>query len=294
METAFLPARWQAALDALIAATAYEGQPWSCPDARVSLVPPDDRGLAQLEVEDASGVRRRPVASPADVVPLGEAMMARTFPLQLPPDLSGAPPGAPPGFAPALPPPGVPGGPDAASGAAAKPGPSLLVDFLVGSRVTGPTHAVLMGAEVRTTAVFDRWSAGLMARYDSAIAYLQPVPPQFSLASVSLGLTGGFRLLAAPVELTLAVEPSLAVLLVSDQRPDMPDPDVDTKVDMRLGGRLAAAIPLTPRIRAVCALGGEGAPEALFSDRHSRQRELPSLPSYMAGLSVGVELVAIR
>ncbi len=294
-ETALLPVWWQQALDALIAATAREGQPWSCPDARVSVIPPSHRGPALLEVEDATGVRRRPVSSPADVVPLGEAMLARTFTLEAPPGhvasyrldpwtLGLPPPPLPDTLAPA---------PPVALGAA-KPNPNVLVDLLVGSRVTGPTLAVLLGAELRTALVFDRWSVGLMARYDSAIAYLQPVPDQFSLASVSIGLTGGYRLLAAPVELTVALEPSLAVLLVSDQRPSEAEPDVDTKVDMRLGARLGAALPLTDRLRGVCALGGEGAPEALFTDRHSRRRELPSLPAYMAGLSCGVELVAIR
>ncbi len=284
-ETTLLPVRWQRALDALIAATAREGQPWSCPDARVTILPPGPgrRGVAQLEVDDVAGVRRRPVGSPADVVPLGEAMLARTFTLELP-SPSPLPLPAPPIAADSPP----------WAGRARSHDPSVVVDFLMGSRVTGPTLAVLMGAELRTTLVFDRWSAGLMARYDSAIAYLQPVPDQFSLSSVSIGLTGGVRLLAAPIELTLAIEPSLGVLLISDQRPDMTEPDVDTKVDMRLGARLAAAIPISERVRAVCALGGEGVPEALFGDRHWHRMELPAMPAYMAGLSVGVELVAIR
>jgi hypothetical protein len=294
-ETAFLPARWQQALDALIEATAHEGQPWSCPDARVTLVPPGPpqtpgrRGLPLLQVEDAAGVRRHPVTSPGEIVPLGEAMLARTFTLETP--APRPPPSPPVSLAPVL---AAESAPWATARGPRPPDPSVLVDFLVGSRVTGPTLAVLMGAELRTTLVFDRWSAGLMARYDSAVAYLQPVPDQFSLSSVSIGLTGGFRLLAAPIELTLAVEPSLGVLLLSDQRPDMTEPEVDTKIDMRLGTRLSAAIPLTERIRALCALGGEGAPEALFSDRHSRRRDLPLLPAYMAGLSLGLELVAIR
>ena len=97
-ETAFLPARWQQALDALIEATAHEGQPWSCPDARVTLVPPGPpqtpgrRALPQLQVEDAAGVRRHPVTSPGEIVPLGEAMLARTFTLETPAPRPAPPP----------------------------------------------------------------------------------------------------------------------------------------------------------------------------------------------------------
>jgi hypothetical protein len=170
----------------------------------------------------------------------------------------------------------------------------VTVDALAGARYTGPTRAVLMGAELRATMGFDRWLAGLTARYDSAIAYLQPVPDQFSLSSVSVGLTGGYRLLRRPVELTVSIEPTLAVVLMGGQRPGMDEPDVDTKVDMRLGARLGAAIPLGGRLRLACALGGEGAPAALAGDRHSRRHALPSPPAYLAGLSVGLEMLAIR
>src|SRR5262249_3452012 len=78
-DLASLPEAWRRALRAPRRATAREGQPWSCPDARITLLPPGDHGLGRLEVADASGVRRRPIASPADVVPLGEAMLARTL-----------------------------------------------------------------------------------------------------------------------------------------------------------------------------------------------------------------------
>jgi hypothetical protein len=44
----------------------------------------------------------------------------------------------------------------------------------------------------------------------------------------------------------------------------------------------------------VGAIGGEGVPAALFSDRHSQRHALPSYPGYLAGLSLGMELVAIR
>jgi hypothetical protein len=170
----------------------------------------------------------------------------------------------------------------------------VLVDLLVGARYTGPTRAVLMGPELRASMVFDRWSAGLLARYDAAIAVFQPVPEQFTLSSVSIGLSGGYRLLAVPVELTASLEPTLAAVFMGGQRPGESEPDVDAHVDMRMGARLGAAVPVTDRIRLGCALGGEGAPVALFTDRSSRRHALPALPGYLVGLSVGMEVLAVR
>jgi hypothetical protein len=295
--TASLPEPWRRALEALAVATSREGQPWSCPDARVTLLLPRDprdhallRGPALLQVEDGAGVRRCPVASPADVVPVGEAMMARAFTIELPEP----PPGANP--QPALPvarggdaPPSIMPPLERRSPRSAQ----ILVDALAGSRFTGPTYAVLMGAELRTALVLNRWSVGLMARYDTAVAMLQQVPDQFALSSVSIGLPAGFRFLSAPVELTVAVEPSLAVVLMGALKPGDTEPDIDAHVDMRLGARLGAAIPFSDRLRMLCALGAEGAPAGLFSDRQSRRKLLPGLPGYMVGLSVGVEMAVL-
>jgi hypothetical protein len=169
-----------------------------------------------------------------------------------------------------------------------------LVDALVGAHYTGPTRAVLLGPELRATLDFDRWSASLLGRYDASIATLQRVPNQFSLASATLGLACGYRLLAAPVELVLALEPSLAVVFMGGQPKGAPEPDVDAHVDMRLGARLGAAIPVRGRVRAVGAVDLEGVPAALFGDRHSRRHLLPELPGYLAGLSLGLEITAIR
>jgi hypothetical protein len=299
---ASLPQPWRLALEALVAVTAREGQPWSCPDARVTLVPPSDRGPALLEVEDGSGARRRAVASPDDVVSLGEAMLARVIVLEVTPnplvtdmdrDGAGRPPANPPPPASSMAPfrPRPPWARDPAGQPATS---DLLVDVLAGAYFTGPTRAVLSGPELRAALVQGRWLGALIARYDSAIAFLQHVPDQFSLASITVGIAGGYRLLTAPIELTASIEPTLGVVLMGGQPPGQPEPDVDARVDMRLGARLSAAMPITRRLRAVCAIGGDGTPAALFTDRHSHRPELPSLPGYLVGLSIGIEVAAIR
>jgi hypothetical protein len=289
VDPATLPPRWRDALLALVAATAREGQPWSCPaGARVAVRPPREGGLAQLEIEDASGVHRRPVASPTDVVPLGEAMLTRVAPLDPPENPPPPPPpGAPPLVADVIPPP-PPRLPEARSSG------GLLVDILAGARYTGATRAVLMGPELRATLQSNRWQGALLARYDAAIAVLQQVPPQFTLSSVTIGFAGGYKLLTSPIEIVAAVEPTLAVVLMGAQKPMQTEPDVDAHVDMRLGARLAFIIPFGGRLRGIAALGAEGAPAALFSDRQSRRFALPEIPSYLAGLSLGVEIEALR
>ncbi len=314
-----LPRAWREALQSLVAATAREGQPWSCPGARVALYVQGERRLAILEVEDAFGVRRRPVLRPADVVPLGEAMLATTMPIDpmgipVPPPPGMQPPSGPPSLPPPgmLAPPGMPGGPmppppgmtppfgppPAAMAARSRLGPespdppstALAFDALGGVRYTGPTRALLVGPELRATYSFERWSAGLVARYDSAVDVFQRVPPQFSLTSITVGLAGGYKLVGKPVEIVAAVEPTLAVVMMGAIKPGETAPDIDTHVDMRLGARLSAGIPLHARVRAVCSIGAEGAPAALFTNRASRQHSLPELAGYLAGGSLGLEV----
>jgi hypothetical protein len=295
-----LPAAWQRALAELVAATAREGQPWSCPGATITLTPPSDSGFAHLEIEDSAGVRRRSVASPADVVPLGEALLARIVVVEV-----GANPGPPPPPLPPRPPPPGLQEPLVAPPLSARRMPErpmheptsgrrLLADALLGVRYTGPTRGVLMGPELRALVADGAWSGGLVARYDASVAIFQPVPPHFSLSSVTIGLAGGYRMLKAPVEIVAALEPTLAVVFMGAQRPGDVEPDVDAHVDLRLGARLGMTVPIHGRLRMACALSAEGAPAALFTDRDSRRHELPELPGYLAGLSVGLELEAIR
>ena len=299
-EAAALPAPWRQALDALVAATTEEGQPWSCPDARVSLTLHGDVALAELEVEDASGaVRRRRVASPADVVPLGEAMLARVT-MPEPAQRSSAPP---PGETAAAPRPAndnAAPAPTAPMGSSVAPphGPALYLGALTGPRFSGPLQAVWMAATIRAVVALESWSAGLWGRYNGpvAILHLDPKPPQFSMSEMTFGLTAGYKLIKAPVELTASLEPVVAVVIMSSLRPGNLEEDADAKVDFRLGGRLGLAIPVTSRLRVLVAADGEAAPGAIGSI-HSRwvdrRLHLP-MPAYTVGLSVGMEVAAIR
>lgn len=285
---ASLPEAWRRELDALVAASGRGGHPWSCTGARLSLSPaPDGRG-ATLAVEDAAGRRERGVEAPEDLVPIGKALLAITIapappPPPTPPAADAAPPIAPP--PPALPAP-----------KAAGPRLALLVDALAETRFSGPTEALWAGASLRGTAAIDAWLAGLWARYEAPIAVFDRVPPDFTMSSVSIGLAGGRRLLAAPVELDVTFEPSLAVVLTGG-RPD-PHGEVsrDAQIDPRLGARLGMGVPLFgSRFRALVALDGEIAPGAFDQGGqggpgHHGPPPLPSRPAYTIGLSIGAEL----
>lgn len=297
-DVAQLPAEWRRALDALVAATREEGQPWSCPDARVSLVLRSDLQVAELVITDANrAVRRRRVASPADVVPLGEAMLARVTALPEGPAPRIANDNGDEAPTPALTPVALTPTP------AAPPhhGAELRLAALTGPRFSGPLEAVWMSATARAVVAQDAWSAGLWGRYNGPVAVFHrgPLPDQFAMSEMTFGLTGGYRVLKAPVELTVAIEPVVAVVIMSSLNAGEVDVDTDAKVDFRLGGRLDLAIPIPgwSRLRPLIALDGELAPGALFGDDHSRwvdhRLRLP-VPAYTLGLSVGMEITAIR
>src|SRR5262245_30377043 len=73
-----LPDTWRSALDHLVRAAAEPGRPWSCSGARLSLEPAPADG-ATLRVTDPSGrTVTRDVPAPADLVSIGEAVLART------------------------------------------------------------------------------------------------------------------------------------------------------------------------------------------------------------------------
>jgi hypothetical protein len=308
-EAASLPLPWRQALDALVAATTDEGQPWSCPDARVSLTLHGDVAFAELVVEDVRGgvprLRRRRVASPADVVPLGEAMLAKvSVPEPTEPSAPPVPPVEVGG--PALSPPRSPAndnagpGPTAPMGSPIPPrqGAELYLGLLAGPRFSAPLQTVWMAASIRAVVALESWSAGLWGRYNGpvAILHLDPKPPQFSMSEMTFGLTGGYKLIKSPVELTASLEPIVAVVIMSSLRPGNDEEDSDAKVDFRLGGRLGLAVPMTSRLRLLVAFDGEAAPGALGSE-HSRwvdrRLQLP-MPAYTVGLSVGMEVAAIR
>jgi hypothetical protein len=166
-----------------------------------------------------------------------------------------------------------------------------MIDVLLGPRYSGHVDAVWMGGEVRVVLPVDAWGFGVWARYEMAVATLQAIPVDFHMFSGSIGLSAGYRFLSAPLQLTAAFEPSLAIIGM-DGGPDG-DGGVDAaRADPRIGTRFQAALPIGQRWRALFALDGEIAPYAIASEKHRTIASiLPPIPSFTLGASIGGEIV---
>jgi hypothetical protein len=73
--TAELPEAWRAAVDELVRSTGEPGHPWSCSGGKIELALIAKGALLRVAREGEEGAWRQ-VASPEDVLPLGQAMLA--------------------------------------------------------------------------------------------------------------------------------------------------------------------------------------------------------------------------
>jgi hypothetical protein len=280
-ESEALPAAWRDALDALVQATAQEGQLWSCPGGSVAIVL-DPAGGATLTVVDAKGrtVSRR-VARPDEVVPTGEALLASPV-VEAGPTEPQAPSPAPPGAAPAAAP-----APPPAKAPAAPREPRVQLQALLGPRVSGPGAAAWGSAAIRAELPFGPWSAGIWARADQVFAGPRGAPRGFELTSASAGLSAGRRLVGGPFELKLTLDPSLAIVMMEAGDEDKMHPE-GAKVAFRLGASLAGSFHIASVFRGVVAIDGEFAPAGIGGLKKISP-DLPDVPVYTAGLLLGIE-----
>jgi len=285
-EVESLPPAWRSAIEALVRATSHEGHPWSCHGSRVALRLGGPDGPARLTVTLSDGsALERVIASPDDVVPVGEALLAR--PLERVPSPAVAPLPEPDAALFIFP---APGGearrerPEEPRGE-----PRLLIDVLASTRYSGA--ALWAGGAMRASLPFDRWSVGFWGRFEAAVAELKPVPFDFLMWSGSVGLSAGYRVLLRRVELTAAFDPSVAIVSM-DGGYDTPTMSASgAKADLRLGGRLQGAIPLSAAWRGLFALDGELGPMAMTSAHHRIiDPRLPPIPTFTLGASLGGEL----
>jgi hypothetical protein len=274
-----MPDPWRAALLRLVAATSRPGRPWSCNGGSVDLLVLDMGRSARLAVTIDDWPRmERELPSPDDVVPVGEAMLARPMLRAASPAIADTPPAPERGAAPAP---------------ATPRGPRVLIDALAGPRFSGHFGAVWLGGALRVTIPIDAWALGLWARYEVDVAALQPTPVDFHAWSGSVGLSAGHRVLDAPLRLTASLEPSLAIVAM-DGGPDDAGGVQGARGDFRIGARVQGALPLNERFQLVFALDGELSPQSIASAKHRTiDPSLPPMPSFSFGASVGGEL-AVR
>jgi len=259
------PDPWRQAVAALIAASADEGQPWGCSGGVILLVA-HDTGATLTIVSDDGHATVREVTMPDDVLPLGQALLARPLPPAAPPTAVAPPPDQP------------------SSGAL--PPPRVLIDALIVPRYAGRSNVILGGVSAGAAIPFGPWFGGVWLRYDALSVSLSPQGGP--LTEVCFGAAGGRSFMLGPIELRGSVVPSVAVVTRDTGKPG----DGETHVDGRIGLDARGVIPITPLVRAIVALDGEIAPREFGDDmrpRHDDDRFSP-FPAYTLGLGVGVEL----
>ena len=277
-----LPEAWRAAFEALIASTARDGLPWSCPGGSVELALTTATGAGALTVTDAKGRKTtRPVASPADVGPTGKALLAAPR-MEAPVAVVEAPATAPSAapIAPAAPRPEAPR-------ATAPAEPRLVLSVTVGPRVSGPDTTAWMSGTLHGAIPIGAWSLGLWTRFDLPVALERPISLYFSMSSVSVGVSGGRSFSVGSFSLDARLAPSVAVVSMENARDEnVPHPE-GARVALRIGAEAGATARVNDGLRARIAFDGEVTPAkaALIADG------FPQAPRYMLGVSLGLEAV---
>ena len=282
-----LPVSWRAAFEALIASTAREGLPWSCPGGSVALSLTSGEAPGELTVTDAKGrTTTRPVASPADVGPTGKAQLASPRDATPVIGVEASPaPARPPAPAPAPvvahPPRVGESRPPTAADA------RLVLSPAIGTRVSGPDVTAWMSGSLRGAIPVGLWSVGVWARLDLAVASTYPQSPWFSMSSVSIGLSGGRSFPVGPISLEALFVPSVAVVSMEDAKDESVQHPEGARVELRLGAEVAATARLNGWLRGRVALDGELAP----SGSQLIAEGFPRVPRYTLGLALGIEAV---
>ncbi|WP_438024187.1 hypothetical protein [Sorangium sp. So ce233] len=287
------PEPFRRAIEELVRSSADEGKPWGCAGGVIELVACDGARTLTVTGEDGSSISRR-VASPDEIVPLGQALLAK--PLSPP-----APPASAPAFrAVALAPEAEADLGDRARPAAASPEPRVLLSALLSPRYAGGVDLMWVGTAAALAVPLGPWAAGAWVRYDALSASLGEQSP--SLDEVCVGASASRRFAIRQIEIRASVVPSVAILTRSFERWR----GERTRVDGRVGVDVRGVLPLTGLLRAVVAFDAELTPRALGAgnrdvdgrddrdDRGYSRASAPELfPAYTLGVSAGLE-VALR
>lgn len=285
-EPAELAGDWQTAVLDLVQQTRRAGMPWSCARGALLVHLEDgDRAVLRFRDEDGNEVQRH-VPSRQALVPTAEALLASASARPKPREAPPQPPVDQAELARERPPPD----PDATLllKARKRGAPRYIVDATLGVRFSGPAAALLFAPELRGTVPFEAWSVGAWVRYGLPYVF-DPVPKDFSMSQVNLGLAAGRQLLSTPVDLRVAFNPSISVVWMDA---DLIDHEASgAKTDLYLGAGLSAAIPFTESWRGVVVVDAEMVPAAIRAERRADPL-LPPFPAYEIGAAFGVQLVA--
>ncbi|WP_437525444.1 hypothetical protein WME79_38445 [Sorangium sp. So ce726] len=278
------PEPFRRAVEALVRSSAIKGKPWSCAGGVIELAAREGETTLTVTGEDGASISRN-VASPDEIVPLGEALLAKPLP----------PPAAPEGRADALAQPAERG--DGAHSTAPPPEPRVLLSALLSPRYAGGADLMWVGATAALSVPVGSWAAGAWVRYDALSAPLGERSPSLREVCVGAAASKGFAL--RKIELRASVVPSVAIVTRSSERWGREQ----SRVDGRIGVDLRGVLPIAPPLRAVVALDAELTPREIGGeDRASDDRDdrgagrgssPERFPAYTLGVSAGLE-VAFR
>ena len=239
---AALPERWRAAVTDLIRSTAEPGHPWSCVGGTIELELNANGAVLGIAREGEESVSRQ-VASPEDVVPLGEALLAMPLALQsqdaehaetTPRAERVAPPPTP---APAQHD-DVTASPTknaAPTSTANKPSRRMLISAGVDSRGVGGSGVGWLGPTASAGVVLGRWLPSISLRQESA--FVSHGPP---ISELSVAFTVQSRFDISPFELRAGLALRGAAVLR-----DLPRPlGQQSRLEGRLGAVTSFVIPM--------------------------------------------------
>lgn len=294
---ATLPQAWRSAVESLLVSTTSPELPWGCVGGKVDLVVEGSSGT--LTVVDAQGnAVSRDVSSPEDVVPLGEALLAKPLAAVE----SSPPESSPSDISPEIGTPNPRVAIEQPTQAAPLPkNPRLLVAATGGPRYAGPGEFLMASLNVQALVPFRPWAGGIWIRVDGLSRALdRPVPPTREL---SLGAVAAWSMNLGRLELRPTLKPSLAIvtreLRLNKPPPDFPQDPMgalivkDTSFDFRFGADLQFALSLTKHLRGIASVDAEISPEQMMTRSEVDRSGQPAmhLPSMTAGIGLGLEVV---
>jgi len=282
------PQVWRRAVEALVASTAVSGQPWSCVGGEIDLVVGEQAATLTVVGDDGRAITRE-VASPDDVQPLGEALLAKPLPMPSEVEAKSGSKGEKTAPAP------KPAPTKESEAPTPLREPRVLLSMLVGPRYAGPASLLWGGFSLAATLPPRPWGGGVWLRYDALSAPLDERPPPVRELCVGAAAVRAFGL--GPVELRAALRPSLAVVMGEAERategttaPRVPAAENEVGLDFRLGAEAQVVVPIVRVLRAVFALDGEFAPTALGRAPRLPHDDEVEMPHFTLGLGVGVEV----
>ncbi len=233
------PQPWREAVAQLVASTAVRGHPWSCRGGHVALTMRDDGATLHVQPAGEPAIARS-LQLPADVVPLGQALLC------LPSEaVAAAPVAAPSAVTPTL--------ATVPSAAAVAVNERLLVSLHGGARLPMPRAGPSFGGDLRAAIPLGAWLPDVRLRWQHR------GPRQDNLDDISMAVGLGHRWRWSRLELRAGVSVAAAVLIH-----DLPKPaGQDVRVDPRVGAALGVVVPLTSRLRLIGGIDGDLAPSRM-------------------------------